>query len=48
MRSSVLQSKRGVDGRCDEGCLKLDRLAIAEVQQFLDSGHLAGKAKVAY
>ena len=31
-----------------DGCLKLDRGAIAEVQQFLDSGHLAGKVKAAY
>lgn len=31
-----------------EGCLKLDRSSIADVQQFLDSGHLAGKVKAAY
>jgi hypothetical protein len=31
-----------------DGCLKLDRRAIAEVQQFLDSGHLSGKVKAAH
>ncbi len=31
-----------------DGCLKLDRGAIPEVQHFLDSGHLAGKVKAAY
>jgi len=30
-----------------DGCLKLDRGTIAEVQRFLASSHFAGKAKAA-